>query len=59
MNKILPLQPHQIPQAKKVIAQVAGRIYAPDQPCKDFAGELVEEHELEEDEISLEIQLKL
>lgn len=46
MIKILPIQPHQIEDAKYVISAVAQRIFVPDKTVQDFYAVLKEEHEL-------------
>ena len=46
MIEILPIQPDQIPAAKKVIYAVAQRIFEPGQTLEEFTAALDSEHEL-------------
>jgi putative acetyltransferase len=48
MIKIVPIQPHQIPAAKRVIAAVAQRIFEPEKTSEEFEKILTEENYLDD-----------
>ena len=48
MIKIAPIQSHQIPAAKQVIAAVAQRIFEPEKSVEEFLASLDIEHELQD-----------
>ena len=48
MIKIVPIQDEQIAAAKRVIAEVAQRIFEPEKSSEEFAASLEDEHELKD-----------